>query len=122
MLLSLTSNMAKNMANACPESALSDVEMAQQLKLPAGTPVAVVGQGNFAYWAHLSQVQIVAEIMGTEEADFWRLPAQKRRDLYAAFRTTGARWLIAQPPTVLIDVLDNGWQQVGTTTYYRYPL
>ena len=122
MLLSLTSNLAKNMATGCPESALSHVEMAQQLKLPPGTPVAVIGQGNFAYWAHLSQVHIVAEIMGTEETDFWRLPVHKRQDIYAAFRTTGAQWLIAQPPTILVDMLDNGWQQIGTTTYYRYAM
>jgi hypothetical protein len=122
MLLSLASNMAKNLAAGCPESALSHVEMAQQLDLPPGTPVAVVGQGNFAYWAHLSQVHIVAEIMGTEETEFWRFPAHKRQGLYAAFRTTGAQWLIAQPPNVLIDALDTGWQQIGTTAYYRHPL
>src|SRR6266851_2875537 len=122
MFLSLTSNLAKNMAAGCPESALSNVEMAQQLDLPPGTPVAVVGQGNFAYWAHLSQVHIVSEIMGTEDTFFWRLPADKRQHLYAAFRTTGAQWLIAQPPNVLIDALDAGWQQIGTTTYYRYRL
>ncbi len=122
MLLSLTSNLAKNMVNEGPESAFSHVEIAQQLRLPPGTPVAVIGQGNFAYWAHLSQVRIVAEIMGTEENAFWRLPAQRRQDIYVAFRTTGARWLIAQPPTVLINVLDSGWQQIGTTSYYRYPL
>jgi hypothetical protein len=122
MLLSLTSSMAKSMASGCPESALSHVEMAQQLKLAPGTPVAVIGQGNFAYWAHLSQLQIVAEIMGTEETEFWRLPAHKRQGLYVTFRATGAQWLIAQPPTVQINALDKGWQQIGTTTYYRYPL
>ena len=122
ILLLLTSDIAKEVTNGCNDSAIADVTVAQQLNLAPGTPVAVVGPGNFAYWAHLSQVRIVADIMETEEAAFWSLPAAKRRELYASFRTTGAQWLVAQPPTVLLDSLDDGWKQIGTTTYYRYRL
>jgi hypothetical protein len=122
ILLSVASDVAKQFIHQCGDSALGDVGVAEQLNLPPGTPVAVVGAGNFAYWAHLAQARIVAEIMETEEVAFWRLPAAQRQDLYAAFRTTGAEWLIAQPPPVLLESLDDGWQQIGTTVYYRYPL
>jgi hypothetical protein len=122
MLLSLFGNVARRFVNGCEGSALPDVVVAQHLNLQPGTPVAVVGPGNFAYWAHLAQLRIVAEIMGTDEADFWRLTGEKREELNASFRATGAQWLIAQPPGILIDQLDPGWQQIGATTYYRYPL
>jgi len=97
MVLSLTSDIAKKIVNGSPDSAFSHVEMAQQLMLPPDTAVAVVGRANFAYWAHLTQIRIVADIMATEEGTFWRLPADKRQELYIAFRTTRAQWIIAEP-------------------------
>lgn len=123
MILSLASDQARKYINGCGESARGDVTVAQQIGLSPGTPVAVVGSGNYAYWAHLAQLRIVADIMQPDELAFWRLPADKRQLLYANFRNrTGAQWLIAQPPTVLLDSLDTGWREIGTTAYYRYPL
>ena len=121
-MLSFSSNVAKMLANQCPESALSHIQVAEQLNLAPGTPIAVIGQGNFAYWAHLGQLRIVAEIMGPDEAAFWSLPADKRQERCAAFRTTGAQWIIAQPPSVLVDTLEIRWKRVGMTSSYRYSL
>ncbi len=122
LLLSLTSDVAKKVINGCNDSALADIVMAQQLRLVPDTPIAIVGAGNDAYWAHLSQVRIVAQITESDELAFWRLPANQRQRLYASFRATGARWLIAQPPPVLIGALDDGWTRIGTTGYYRFAL
>ena len=122
MLLSFGSDTAKKIVNGCPDSAASDLEMARQVMIPPGTPIAVVGSGNFSYWAHFAQLRIVADIMQPDELDFWRLTEEKRQGVYAIFRKTGARWIIAQPPVVLANLLDAGWQQVGTTPYYRYSL
>jgi hypothetical protein len=122
MLLSFASNTAKKIVNGCPESAESHLEMARQLALPPGTPIAVVGAGNFSYWAHFAQLRIVADIMLPDEPDFWRLPEEKRQELYAAFRKTGAQWIIGQPPSALANLLDARWKQVGTTAYYCYSL
>jgi hypothetical protein len=82
----------------------------------------VVGAGNFSYWAHFAQLRIVADIMLPDEPDFWRLPEEKRQELYAAFRKTGAQWIIGQPPSALANLLDARWKQVGTTAYYCYSL
>jgi ornithine cyclodeaminase/alanine dehydrogenase-like protein (mu-crystallin family) len=121
MLLLFASNAAKLMVNGCPESALSQMEMARQLPISPGTAVAVVGAGNYSYWAHFAQLRIVADIMSPDELEFWRLTEEKRQLLFAVFRTTGAEAIIAQPPDLAL-VLDSRWKQVGTTTYYYYPL
>jgi hypothetical protein len=122
MLLSFASNTAKKIVNGCPESAQSQLDTARQLALPRGTPVAVVGYGNNSYWAHFAQLRIVAEIRGADEPNFWRLPEKTRQGLYAAFQTTGALWIIGEPPPALANLLDARWKQVGTTTYYCYSL
>lgn len=120
MLLSFASHTAKKIVNGCPESAQDQLEMAHQLALPANTPIAVIGHGNFSYWAHFAQLRIVAEIMSPD--DFWRLPEDQRRKLYDAFLGTGARWIIGQPPSALGNFLDTGWRRIGQTSYYCYPL
>jgi len=96
--------------------------VAQHLNLPEGTPVAIIGAGNFSYWAHLARVRIVAEIMPMDEADFWRMPDPEREPYFAAFRSAGAQWLIAQPPATLTRLLADAWQPIATTSYYRYSL
>ncbi|HSZ60411.1 MAG TPA: hypothetical protein VK828_01355 [Terriglobales bacterium] len=122
MVLSFASSAAKLIVNGCPESAQSQLEMARQLPVPAGTAVAVVGAGNFSYWAHFAQLRIVADIMSPDEPEFWHLTEEGREQLYAAFRSSGAQTLIAEPPPALTGRLDTRWKQVGTTTYYYYPL
>jgi hypothetical protein len=78
-------------------------------------PVMAIGP-DFA------QLRIVAEIMAPDEPDFWRRPEETRQGLYAAFQKTGALWIIGQPPSALVNLLDARWKQVGTTTYYCYSL
>jgi len=122
MLLSFSRDIAKPFFHGCPESAQMHIALGQQLNLPPGTPVAVIGAGNFSYWAHLSGVRIVAEIMATDEADVWKMSASERERIFAAFRSTGARWVVAQPPTVLLPASVAGWGSIGATSYYRYSL
>jgi hypothetical protein len=122
MLLSLVSNTAKKLVNGCPESARSQLEMAHQLAIPPNTAVAVVGYGNFSYWAHFARLRIVADIMSSDEPDFWRRSEEQRQIFYATFRKSGAHWLIGQPPSSLANLTDARWERIGTTTYYRYSL
>jgi ABC-type molybdate transport system permease subunit len=120
MLLSFASDTAKKLVNGCPESAQAQLEVAHQLLIPPDTPVAVVGPGNFSYWAHFARLRIIAEIMSPDDQNFWRLSSDQRQQLYDIFRKTGAQWIIGQPP--LPNPLDAGWERIGTTTYYRYQL
>ena len=122
MLLSLASNTAKKLVNGCPESARSQLEMTHQLAIPADTPVAVVGYGNFSYWAHFARLRIVSDIMSSDEPDFWRRSEEQRQIFYATFRKSGAHWLIGQPPSGLANLLDARWERIGRTTYYRHSL
>jgi hypothetical protein len=122
MLLSLTRDIAKPLLHGCPESARAHVQLAQVLDLAPGTPVAVIGAGNFCYWAHLSGVRIIAEIMQMDEGRFWSLAAPEQDKFFAAFRSTGAQWLIAQPPADLLATLSDKWQPISTTSYYRRSL
>ena len=122
MLLSFASDTAQQIVNGCPESAQDHLEMAHQLAMPPDTPIAVVGWGNWSYWAHFARLRIVADIRSPDDQDFWRLAEDQRRGLYDAFRRTGAEWIIGQPPSTLVDMLDAGWKRVGKTTYYCYPL
>jgi hypothetical protein len=122
MMLSFASYTAKSWMNGCPDSAQIHLDVAQHLNLPEGTPVAIIGAGNFSYWAHLARVRIVAEIMPMDEADFWRMPDPEREPYFAAFRSAGAQWLIAQPPATLTRLLADAWQPIATTSYYRYSL
>jgi hypothetical protein len=120
MLISFTSDTAKKLVNGCPESAQSQLEVARELALAPDTPIAVVGPGNFSYWAHFARLRIIAEIMSPDDQDFWRLSSDRRRELYDVFRRTGAQSIIGQPP--FSNLLDAGWERIGTTTYYRYSL
>jgi hypothetical protein len=122
MLLSFASDTAKKIVKGCPDSAPDQLELAQQLALPQGTPIAVVGSANESYWAHFARLRIVADIMSPDELDFWRLPEEQRQELYAAFRKTGAQRIIGQPPSALAALLDTRWKQIGTTSYYSYSL
>jgi len=122
MQLSFVSNMAKTVVKGCPDSVENHFEVARKLALPPGTRVAVIGYGNWSYWAHFAKVKIVADIMPPDDSFFWTLPEERRQTLYAAFRMTGAERLIGQPPTVLAKALDSRWKQVGATEYYVYSL
>ena len=120
MMISFTSDTAKKIVDGCPESARSQLEIARELAIPRDTAIAVVGPGNFSYWAYFARLRIIAEIMSPDDQDFWRLSSDQRRELYDVFRRTGAQWIIGQPP--FSNLLDAGWERIGTTAYYRYSL
>jgi hypothetical protein len=121
MLISIGSNTAKKIVNGFPDSASEDLNVAYLLKLPPHSPIAVIGNGNYSYWAHFANLRIVADIMSPDEEAFWLQSKQARMKLYDAFRTTGAKWIIARPPAFLEHSLD-GWQRVGSSGYYFFPL
>jgi hypothetical protein len=63
MLLSFASNTAKKVLKECPDSIEDQLAMAEQLPIPQGTAIAVIGYGNEAYWAHFARLRIVAEVL-----------------------------------------------------------
>jgi hypothetical protein len=101
----------------------------RQLGAVAGDKVARIGYGPPAYWGHLAQVRIVAE-MFSEEPDFSSVPdldhaleadGALKREVIEAFASTGARFLIAWKPPA--EVARHGWHELGERTqWFAYPL
>jgi hypothetical protein len=97
-----------------------------------GTPVALIGDGNEAYWARLGRVRIVAEIPfdvwdpvvrtpDVSDVDvFWAAGAEERAAVMRKFAETGAKVAIARdvPP----GPAGFGWQRIIGTHYFLYPL
>lgn len=108
-----------------PYSAREDIDVAanlQQLGLHAGDKVAVIGDGTGAYWAHLGEFKIVAEIMsgGKGAVEFWSAPNETKASVYQAFRKAGALAVITWDPPGC--GLGSEWQSVLGTRYYAYVL
>ena len=100
------------------------------LPLGPGTPVAVIGDGNGAYWARLARVRIVAEIplnvwdylVKTPEISdvdiFWAASAEEKAVVLRKLAETGAKVAVARdvPP----GPAGSGWQRVVGTPYSIY--
>ncbi len=122
MLISIASNTAKKVVNGCPDSVSEQMTMAHQLKLPPRSPIGVIGNGNYSYWAHFANLRIVAEIMSPDDETFWLQSNEEHVKVYDAFRRTGAKWIVARPPASFGDSLHDGWEPIGSSGYYSYPL
>jgi hypothetical protein len=101
-----------------PNSTTQDVlaaEHLQQMGVRPGDKVAVIGDGTGAYWAHLANLRIVAEIMSAhhDSEEFWRAPQEVKQQVYDTFWSVHAQLLIAScPPSKPSD-----WTQIAGTSY-----
>ena len=110
----------------------------------AGLPTGYIGSSYRFYWARLSHNRIVAEIRDLSIAHspylvwinrrewaslpdapndvelFWAGEAVMRERAYAAFRTAGARLLVADAPQ--LPRLPDGWETLGPTGLVIYQL
>jgi hypothetical protein len=103
-----------------PYSARNHIEVSdglKQLGIQPGDKVAVLGDGNWSYWARLGRLKIVATIMGPDTQSFWAASPQQKAKVFQIFAESGARAVVTgdRPPLV---TLDTGWQPIGTTGYY----
>jgi hypothetical protein len=92
-------------------------EEVRQLGISPGESVAIIGDGFSAYWAHLSQLRIVAELphasgMHDSAAAFWSSPAATQSKLLVALEHTGARAVIGAAPGFSVPA---GWNPIGKT-------
>lgn len=103
-------------------------EIAQGLRdagFERGTKVAWIRPHPFTktenyWWARLAGLQIVAEIPVGQESAFWSANESVRERLMTALRGTGAKALIA---TKLPEAVSRqGWQPIGPSGYYAWPL
>ena len=80
-----------------------------------GTQVASIGSGLEAYWAHLAELRIIAEI--PEKGDsFLAVDSLRRREVLNKFLELGAKAVVTKNAAVAGST--EGWQEVGQTQYY----
>jgi hypothetical protein len=102
-------------------------ERLHEVGVQPGDKVAHIGYGASAYWAHLAQVRIVAELFAEQEGfssveNIRTILADEgslKPEVIQAFASTGAKAIVAKavPPAVS----KNGWVKLGSD-YYVYIL
>lgn len=119
ILLSVADGTVRAIRDGGPYSALDQVTVAdnlEQMGLRPGDHIAVVGDGNWSYWARLGKYKIVSTIMSPDAPAFWAEKPEQKEAVYRVFATTGARALVTtQPPP---SDAGDGWRQVGVSGYY----
>jgi len=121
ILLSLADGTVRAIREGGPFSARGDIAVADDLEalgLRPGEQIAVIGDGNWFYWARLGRYKIVSTIMASDSTDYWNLAVEQRQGLNRVFTTTGARALITPTPPFFSK--GDGWERVGATEYYLH--
>jgi len=119
ILLSVEDGTLRAVREGGPFSALDQVAVADNLEkmgLRAGDHIAVLGDGNWSYWARLGKYKIVSTIMASDTPGFWAEKPEERDAICRIFATTGARAVVTTtpPPANAGD----GWLQIGASEYY----
>jgi hypothetical protein len=82
-------------------------------------PSAFTPKQNYA-WARLARVEIVAEVPGAQESQFWNDSPETRGKLFDAVSQTGAAaFVVTAMPS---GFPDSGWQPLGKTGYWVHML
>ena len=80
-----------------------------------GTQVGLIGSGLDAYWAHLAEVRIIAEIP-EKGTSFLAVDPPERREVLNKFVELGVKAVVTKNAAVAHST--EGWQQVRQTEYY----
>jgi hypothetical protein len=117
IVLSVADGSVRAVRDDGPFSARNDVKVANQLEalgLTPGTEIALIGNGNWSYWARLGRYRIVSDMSAGAPA-FWNGTKQQKESIYRLFASTGAQALVSTSPP-----MDAGedWQRVGVSDCY----
>jgi hypothetical protein len=102
-----------------PYSARDQITVADGLKkmgLHAGDHVAILGDGNWAYWARLGKLKIVSTIMSPDTPAFWAETLEQKEEVLRLLADTGAKAVVAAQ--VPASDAGNGWERIGVTENY----
>jgi hypothetical protein len=105
--LALRYTLAQAPVPALPVAAARGLE---RLGLHPGEPIALVGFGFEAYYAHLAKLHIIAEV--EDEEGFWKLPSAVTTDLERKIKDLGAKALIS--PHACPAGGPEGWRTLET--------
>ena len=87
-----------------------------EMGISPGTRVGSIGTGLSAYWAHLAQVKIIAEVPENAQASFLDADPARRKEALSKFSELGAKAVVMKNSSVAQST--EGWQEVGQTHYY----
>jgi hypothetical protein len=87
-----------------------------------GDKVAVIMNGTSAYWAHLTKLRIVAEIMDTGHgtAEFWNASADVQKQVYDLMARAHAKLVVTSCPVA--PEIPSGWEEIAGTPYCAHHL
>jgi 4-amino-4-deoxy-L-arabinose transferase-like glycosyltransferase len=123
ILLSVADGTVRAVQEGGPYSAREDIAVADGLNrdgLQSGDRVAVVGNGNWFYWARLGKFKIVSAIVGPDVPAFLQETPEQKEEIYRLFAGTGAKVVVMAGP--LSAEAGSGWRRIGNTAYYVHPL
>jgi hypothetical protein len=109
-----------------PSSTEEDLSVAERLReigMTPGTKVAVIGDGEGAYWARLAHLRIVAEIMDRNggSVQFWRSAESVQQQVYDLFQRAHAKIVVASCVSSC-PARPKGWKEISGTSYCVYNL
>jgi hypothetical protein len=93
---------------------ISVADALEKMGVKAGDRIAVVGDGNWAYWARSGKLKIVSTIMSPDLPAFWSAGPDQREHIYHLFNSTGAKAVISATP----PVAGEHWQKIGDSDFY----
>lgn len=96
-------------------------ERLQQSQIGPGSRIALIGRfGPGEHWAYLGRLRIVAELPDRDA--FWRLTAERRRDILQRMGRVGARVAVAHGGAIpQSELVGEGWRSLGHG-YFGYLL
>jgi hypothetical protein len=114
---------ALNISRVASSQSLEPWQVATALHkvgIAEGSKVGYIGTGLDAYWAHLAQVRIIAEIPDAGRANFVQTSAEQKKEIATKFRELGVTSVLTKFP----DVAQSGedWQEIPGTRYFIWRL
>jgi hypothetical protein len=88
----------------------------QKMRIPSSSDVGYIGTGLDAYWAHLAQVRIVAEVPDSGRASFVQASAEQKGTVLRTFAKFGVAAVLTKFPDVASS--SESWQQIPETRYF----
>jgi len=102
----------------------------RNLGVAEGQPLATLGipRDSF-YWARLAQVRVISEVPSPNVNQYWFGSPETQEKVRSVFAQTGAVAILTDtvPASVVYPesgetLRVSGWQQIGNTSYYLFPL
>jgi 4-amino-4-deoxy-L-arabinose transferase-like glycosyltransferase len=119
--IAVVSAAALNVTRGASKRSFEEWEVAQALHNMgiSGVGVGYVGTGLDAYWAHLAQVRIVAEVPDLARPSFVQASPERKAEVIREFRDLGVAAVVTKFPDVASS--DDHWQGISDTHYFIWP-